>query len=180
VLGTARTNNQSAGIAQATVQLIETLPGYSSELVAVADHITAAVTVPPWGEGGASQTPTVWQSIVQKSHALVLVVPEYNHSFPGELKLLLDSLWDDYEHKAVGIIGVSAGTLGAARVVDHIKPVLIELKLHPIKENVHISKVNEALTANGTFAHDETSEHIATLVHEITALSNALSALSAD
>lgn len=177
VLGTARTGRASGGVAKAIVDVIASLEGYSSELVDVKDHVSTAVTVPPWGEGGANDVPTAWQGIVQKSHALVLVIPEYNHSFPGELKLLLDSLWDDYVGKAVGLVGVSAGTLGAARVVDHIKPVLIELKLQPVKENVHISRVGDEIADNGTFASEETREHVIKMVEEISTLSTALQSI---
>lgn len=174
VLGTARTGRASEDVAKAVVTIIEAMDGYSSELVDVKDHAQAAITVPPWGEGGANEHPTAWKEIVEKSHALVLVTPEYNHSFPGELKLLLDSLWDSYVGKAVGLVGVSAGTLGAARVIDHIKPVLIELKLHPIKEAVHISKVAEAIAEDGTFANAKTAEYTQKMVEEIAALSTAL------
>lgn len=174
VLGTARAERASAAIAEAVASIVNEMEGYSATLVDVREHVKEAVTIPPWGKGGANETPTAWKEIVESSHALLLVVPEYNHSFPGELKLLLDSLWDEYRNKAVGLIGVSAGTLGAARVVDHIKPVLIELKLHPVKEAVHISKVKEALTAEGQFIQEKTPDYIRALVTEISQLSSAL------
>lgn len=177
VLGTARAGRASEGIAKAVVDLINAMDGYTSELVDVTDHIKEAVTVPPWGAGGANEAPTEWKAIVERSHALVLVTPEYNHSIPGELKLLLDSLWDSYVGKAVGLVGVSAGTLGAARVIDHIKPILIELKLHPIKEAVHISRVAQAIADDGTFADDKTAEYTQKMVEEISALSTALATM---
>ncbi len=177
VLGTAREGRASEGVARAVVEIIQNMDGHSAELVDVRDHVTQAVTVPPWGAGGANEIPTEWKVIVEKSHALVLVVPEYNHTIPGELKLLLDSLWESYVGKAVGLVGVSAGTLGAARVIDHIKPVLIELKLHPIKEAVHISKVAEALNEDGAFADAKTAEYTQKMVEEISALSSALATL---
>jgi NAD(P)H-dependent FMN reductase len=39
--------------------------------------------------------------------ALLIVTPEYNHSFPGLLKHVLDSCLKEYIHKAAGIVGVS-------------------------------------------------------------------------
>ncbi|NEN93526.1 MAG: NAD(P)H-dependent oxidoreductase, partial [Okeania sp. SIO3H1] len=161
-------------VAEAVTNIVEAMDGYTAELVDVRDHVKEAVTVPPWGVGGANESPTAWKEIVERSHALVLVMPEYNHSFPGELKLLLDSLWDSYIGKAVGLVGVSAGTLGAARVVDHIKPVLVELKLHTVKEAVHISRVSEAIGENGQFANDKTAEYTMAMVKEISALATAL------
>lgn len=177
VLGTARADRKSAGVANAVVKIINTIDDTSTELVDVKDHVKHAVTTPPWGAGGANETPTKWKEIVQSAHALVLVVPEYNHSFPGELKLLLDSLWDDYNGKAVGLVGVSKGTLGAARVVDHLKQVLIELKLHPVKDAVHISKVNEALADNGMFTNEKTPGYVVKMIKTISHLSSALDKL---
>jgi len=178
VLGTARVERKSEAVAKAVAAIIANMEGYSSELVDVRDHVTQAITVPPWGAGGANEKPTVWKEIVEKSHALVLVTPEYNHTIPGELKLLLDSLFESYQGKAVGLVGVSAGTLGAARVIDHIKPVLIELKLHPIKEAVHISKAAEAVASDGSFSDAKTTEYTQKMIQEISALSTALLTLN--
>jgi NAD(P)H-dependent FMN reductase len=174
VLGTAREGRASEAVAKAVVAIIDNMEGHSSELVDVRDHVTAAVTVPPWGVGGANEHPTAWKAIVEKSHALVLVMPEYNHTIPGELKLLLDSLFASYAGKAVGLVGVSAGTLGGARVIDHVKPVLIELKLHPIKASVLVAKVGEAMAADGSFVDPKTTEFTVSMVEEISALSTAL------
>ena len=178
ILGTARIERKSEGIVKATADLIDSMEGFTSEVVDVKDHVKEAVTVPPWGAGGANENPTAWKEIVSKSHALILVVPEYNHSFSGELKLLLDSLWEEYNNKSVGLIGVSAGSLGAARVVDHIKPVLIELKLHPVKTAVHISKVAEALDDKGKFTNKKTPEYIEKMVQEISSVSSALQTMN--
>jgi NAD(P)H-dependent FMN reductase len=52
-------------------------------------------------DGGFSAT-------VAKADALILVVPEYNHSFPGLLKHVLDTNLKEYIHKAAGVCGVSA------------------------------------------------------------------------
>jgi NAD(P)H-dependent FMN reductase len=174
VLGTARIDNKSTGVAKAVTDAINGREDVEATLVDVKDHVHEAVTVPPWGTGGANETPTEWKKIMEKSQALVLVIPEYNHGYPGELKLLLDSLWNDYNHKPVMIVGVSGGTLGAARVIDHIKPVLIELKLHPIKEALHISKAAEAITNEGTFADEKTPEYLHKNLDELVELAYTL------
>jgi NAD(P)H-dependent FMN reductase len=178
VLGTAREGRASEGVAKAVVAIINTMEGHSSELVDVRDHVTAAVTVPPWGVGGADETPTAWKEIVEKSHGLVLVTPEYNHSIPGELKLLLDSLTSSYQGKAVGLVGVSAGTLGAARVMDHVRPILNTLNMHVVKNGVHISRVGEALADDGSFADPKTAEFTRLMVIEISKLSTALATIT--
>jgi len=48
-------------------------------------------------------------------HADGLVVPEYNHGYPGGLKSVLDLLLKEYIHKAVGLVAVFPPDLGAER-----------------------------------------------------------------
>lgn len=164
VIGTARTGRETLKAARAVQRVVHTIEEVTTELVDVADHVKAAVTVPPWGEGGVDDQPTAWKEIVTKSDALILCIPEYNHGYPGELKLLLDSLWDTYAGKPVGLVGVSSGTLGGARVVDHIKPVLIELQLRPLREAVYVNKVSESVADTGTFMNDYHTSAVRKLV----------------
>jgi NAD(P)H-dependent FMN reductase len=62
-------------------------------------------------------------------HPLVLVVPKYNHVYPGLLKHVPDTNLKEYIHKAVGICGVSAGGFGDTRVIQNLLPVMRELGL---------------------------------------------------
>jgi len=69
-----------------------------------------------------------WSARVAAADAIVLVMPEYNHSFTAPVKNALDYLHHEWKHKPVGIVsygGVSAGT----RAATAIKPVLAALKL---------------------------------------------------
>lgn len=174
VIGTARKGRQSEKVARAVTAIINEASGRSAELVDVKDHVSDAVTVPPWGVGGANENPTRWSELVAGADALVLIVPEYNHSYPGELKLLLDSLSEQYRGKPVGIVGVSGGILGGARVIDHIKPVLIELGLHPIRAAVNIFQVEEAFNADGSLHNQKTRASVEKMVTELTALATQL------
>ena len=74
---------------------------------------------------------------VDRADGLILVVPEYNHSFPGLLKHVLDTNLKEYIHKAVGVCGVSAGPFGGARMVQSLLPVLRELGLVTIFSDVY-------------------------------------------
>ena len=50
-----------------------------------------------------------WRDAIIASDGLVIVTPEYNHGCPGSLKAVLDLLLQEYVHKAVAFVGVSAG-----------------------------------------------------------------------
>lgn len=59
-----------------------------------------------------------------RADGLVIVSPEYNHGYPGEMKLMLDQLYKEYNRKPVGICGVSSGALGGARMVEQLRLIL--------------------------------------------------------
>ena len=71
---------------------------------------------------------------------LIVVSPEYNHGYPGPLKEVLDSLYEEYEHKPIGICGAGGG-LGGSRAVEQLRLVAIELKLVPIREALYFPMV---------------------------------------
>src|SRR5437588_7003062 len=74
---------------------------------------------------------------------------EYNHSFPGLLKHVLDSCLDEYIHKAAGIVGVSAGAFGGTRVIENLLPVLRELGLVTIFWDVNFANVHKVFSPDG-------------------------------
>ena len=98
-----------------------------------------------------------WQAIrdagfagkMNRADGLVIVAPEYNHSCPGLLKHVLDSCLKEYIHKAVGIVGVSAGPFGGTRVIENMLPVMRELGLVNIFWDVNFSNVQKVFDASG-------------------------------
>jgi NAD(P)H-dependent FMN reductase len=104
ILGTARVGRQSEKAAKFMLQEM-VKAGVESELIDVRDHrITATDKKLPESEALAK--------IIIKADALIVVSPEYNHGYPGELKMMLDMLYDEYFHKPVGFCGVSIGIFG--------------------------------------------------------------------
>ena len=81
--------------------------------------------------------------------ALVLVIPEYNHSFPGLLKHALDTNLKEYIHKAVGLAGVSAGPFGGTRGIQSCLPVMRELGLVTIFFDVNFGSVHKVFDESG-------------------------------
>ena len=86
---------------------------------------------------------------VQRSDGLIIVAPEYNHSFPGLLKHVLDTNLTEYVHKAVGVCGVSAGPFGGTRVIENLLPVMCELGLVTIFWDVNFSSVHKVFAEDG-------------------------------
>ena len=79
----------------------------------------------------------------QQADGLIIVAPEYNHSFPGLLKHVLDTNLTEYIHKAVGVCGVSAGPFGGVRMIQSLIPVLRELGLVTIFWDVYFGNAGK-------------------------------------
>ena len=86
----------------------------------------------------------IWSKAMSEADGLIIVSPEYNHGYPGELKLCLDQLYDQYAKKPVAIIGAS-GKLGGGRMVEQLRQVVIELRMVPMNGAVYFTKIWEDL-----------------------------------
>ena len=167
VLGTARAGRNSARVFKYLQTLLEAKTDVSLTGVDVRDHLDTAATVPPWGEGGADERSTKWKEIVIDTDTFIFILPEYNHGYPGEWKLLVDSLYDDYKGKDAYLVTVSGGVFSGVRVADHVKPILIELNLLPRKTGLHVGRVKSVLDETGEPTDDDFAEKAEEFVYAV-------------
>ncbi len=139
VLGTARDGNFSEKVAEFVFDLLKKREKLEVELVYVKDFLFGKTIEDPTKDPKTDD----WKHRVLSSKAIVIVSPEYNHSFPGELKILLDALYEEYENKPVLVIGVSSGALGGSRMVESLKPVLVELGFNVLRKSEYFSNIQE-------------------------------------
>ncbi|HEU4565240.1 MAG TPA: NAD(P)H-dependent oxidoreductase [Gemmatimonadaceae bacterium] len=144
ILGTARKGRLSAQVARF---LAEQLASYEDVATDVID--VAALPLPTDDAGEAIKDPA-FSAAMARADALVIVAPEYNHSFPGLLKHALDTNLKEYIHKAAGVVGVSAGPFGGTRVIESMLPVLRELGLAAIFWDVNFGSVASVFDERGT------------------------------
>ena len=166
LLGTGRIDRASEGVANFVINEIVKNKKVETKLIDVKE-CRYTVSTPPWGKGGANEKSTQWKEIMTRADGLIIVVPEYNHGYPGELKLMLDSLYAEYEKKPVLLCGVSSGRLGGARVVDHIKPVLIELKMVPTQSALYFSGVGKLFDETGSINDDTYAKRVSDSLVEL-------------
>ena len=123
ILGTARKGRASENVARFVLGEIEKRPDVATDLIDIRDLAL------PIDDAGEAIKDSKLSESMSRADGLVIVVPEYNHGYPGLLKHVLDSNLKEYIHKAVGICGVSAGGFGGTRVIQALLPVLRELGL---------------------------------------------------
>lgn len=131
ILGTAKEGRRSAAVARFLLNQAKGA-GIETEIVDVKEY--------PLSYTGQKMESVVGiQEKIQKADGYVIVSPEYNHGYPGELKLFLDSFYKEYARKPVALCGVSAGGLGGSRMVEQLKLVCHELQLVVIHEVLYVS-----------------------------------------
>ncbi|HEX7957177.1 MAG TPA: NAD(P)H-dependent oxidoreductase [Pyrinomonadaceae bacterium] len=161
VLGTVRQGRMSEHVARFVRGELEKRAGVETELVDVRDlKITTS------DEGGAARDER-FAELAARADAFVLVVPEYNHGYPGLLKHALDTNLKEYVHKAAGVCGVSAGPFGGTRVIENLLPVLRELGLVTIFWDVNFSSVRSAFDAEGNLTETAYVRRLDTVLREL-------------
>jgi NAD(P)H-dependent FMN reductase len=143
ILGTPRQGRVSENVARFVLTQVRRLDGVETQLVDVRE-----LPLPTNGAGEDIKN-TAFSELCMKADAFLIVVPEYNHGYPGLLKHALDTNLKEYIHKAVGICGVSAGPWGGTRVIQNLLPVMRELGLVTIFWDGNFSNCGKLFDQSG-------------------------------
>jgi NAD(P)H-dependent FMN reductase len=168
ILGTTRKGRASAHAARLFNDLLNRRAGIESRLIDI-----AAIPMPVNDAGEAIKDPG-FAAAITAADGLLIVSPEYNHSFPGLLKHVLDSCLSEYIHKAVGIVGVSAGPFAGTRVVQGLLPVMRELGLVTIFWDVNIGNVSNVFGEDGRLLDDAVIRRSDRFIRELIWMSKVL------
>ena len=77
---------------------------------------------------------------------LIFVIPEYNGSFPGILKLYIDAVHpSNFNYKKAALIGISSGRSGNIRGLDHLTNILNYLKVDVFHHKLPIASINSII-----------------------------------
>src|SRR5437868_1365725 len=168
ILGTARQGRESEDVARLVLQQTERRAGVQTELIDVR-------TLPmKLDDAGEQIKDPKFSATIDRCDALIIVTPVYNHSFPGLLKHALDLNLKEYIHKAVGICGVSAGSFGGARVIESLLPVMRELGLVTIFEDVNFGAVQTLFDEQGQLRNPEYIGRVDKFLNELIWMSRVL------
>src|SRR6266404_3950669 len=128
----------------------------------------------PTDDAGEGIKDSLFSSKMDRADGLVIVAPEYNHGYSGLLKHVLDSCLKEYIHKAVGIVGVSAGPFGGTRVIENLLPVMRELGLVTIFWDVNFSSVQNVFAEDGRLLDDSYIRRTDKFLRELIWMAKAL------
>ncbi len=100
-----------------------------------------------------------YSQIVEEADAFFVVTPEYNHSFPGSLKRMLDSELQLYNHKPIAFAGCSDGNWGGVRAVEALVPAVRETGLVVMSWDVYFPYVNKMFADDGAILSEHSERY---------------------
>ncbi len=143
LLGTVRQKRESIKAAKLVEKVGKTIKDIEVELVDPNDY-----HFPYDGNDPEGKDPR-YTALTQRADAFFIVTPEYNHSFPGTLKRMLDSELQNYIHKPVAFAGVSNGIFGGARAIESLVNAVREMGMVATFADVYFPQVQNLFDEKG-------------------------------
>src|SRR6266702_3420280 len=168
ILGTARQERRSEHAAKFVFEQTKERAGVETELIDVRNLPMRL------DDAGEEMKDPIFSATVERCDGLILVVPEYNHGYPGLLKHALDMNLEEYIHKAVGICGVAAGPFGGGRGSEALLPVMRELGLVTIFWDVNFGHAAKIFGENGKLLDESIVGRTAKFLDELIWMSRVL------
>jgi NAD(P)H-dependent FMN reductase len=181
IIGSTRPGRIGPSVAEWIIERAREHGGFDVEVTDLADLNLPIYDEPnhPRLKKYVHQHTKDWSALVEGSDAFIFVMPEYNYGFNAATKNAIDFLFQEWGHKAAGIVsygGVAAGT----RATQMLKQVLSALKIVPVTEAVNIPFVFKHLDEDKRFKSTEELEQAATaMLDELVRWTDALLALRA-
>ena len=168
ILGTPRKGRRSVHPARFVLGRLALRDDVTTELIDIAEMH------PPVDDAGEQIKDPAFAAKMERADGLVLITPEYNHSFPGLMKHVLDSCLAEYIHKAAGVVGVSAGPFGGTRAIQSMLPLLRELGLMCIFTDVNFANVADAFDESGALQEPAYTRRVDSFLDELIWMSRTL------
>ncbi|MGF7080857.1 NADPH-dependent FMN reductase [Mucilaginibacter sp. UYCu711] len=102
------------------------------------------------------------QDIVAATDKFIFIIPEYNGSFPGALKVFIDacSFPDSFYEKKAALVGISSGKYGNIRGIDHFTGVCHYVNLHVMPLKLHIANIKTEFNEYSDLYKEDTVKFI--------------------
>ncbi len=157
ILGTVREGRKSEHVARYIHARLSSRPGVTSPFVDPRDHdfgnLKGRVIDLPDFDPKVTPGPCSadLREFIVKMHAadgFVIVTPEYNYSYPGALKNLLDVTFKPWNRKPFALVGCG-GESGGLRAIDMLRQTVAGLGAITVPSHLPVFRVEKSFTAEG-------------------------------
>lgn len=154
LVGTTREQRKSIAAARFVAEVGKSIKGIETRLVDPKDF-----NFPGDGNDPEGKDPR-YSELTAKADAFFIITPEYNHSFPGSLKRMLDSELANYNHKPVAIAGASDGNWGGIRAVESLLGAVRTMGLVVTSSNLYFPYVDKLFDENNQPQDEHVEQNI--------------------
>jgi chromate reductase, NAD(P)H dehydrogenase (quinone) len=152
ISGTNRKNSNSAKVARLYQNLIKE-KGLASQVLDLAELSSDFVS--NMYSNHTQEVEQVIQNYVSDIKHFVFVIPEYNGSFTGAIKLFMDGISPKYfNHKSAMLVGVASGRAGNIVGLSQFTAVLNHVKVEVFSNKVLLSGIDGLLDESGKMTND--------------------------
>ena len=152
--GTTREQRKSILAAELVVEVGKTCAEVETELVDPKDF-----KFPGDGNDPEGKDPR-YTAITERADGFFIVTPEYNHSFPGSLKRMLDSELKNYIHKPVAFGGVSSRQWGGIRAIEALVSTVREMGMVATFSDMQFPFVQDLFDKKGELQKKEYRKYV--------------------
>jgi chromate reductase, NAD(P)H dehydrogenase (quinone) len=130
------------------------------KLLSLADLPANFIQTDMFGSRSAAFEPI--QQLITGTQKFLFVIPEYNGSFPGILKAFIDACTfpDSFYDKKAALVGLSSGTYGNIRGVEHFAGICSYLHLHVLPLRIHIPGIRKEINEEGNLVAGKTLDFV--------------------
>ncbi|QNL50438.1 NAD(P)H-dependent oxidoreductase [Olivibacter sp. SDN3] len=155
IAGTNRKNSYSLKVANYYQQQLDK-KGLGSEILSLEDLPDNFIVSDLYGARSEAFQPI--QNRITATTKFIFIIPEYNGSFPGVLKILIDGCLfpDSFVGKKAALVGISSGKYGNIRGVEHFTGICHYLQLHILPIRIHIPYIKQEINDDITFHKEDT------------------------
>ncbi len=102
------------------------------------------------------------QQFLITAQKFVFIMPEYNASFPGVLKMMIDNsdVKKCWWYKKAALVGISDGRAGNLRGTEHMTAILHYMKVNVLYDKLLLSRINEEMNSSGELLKTDTTRLI--------------------
>lgn len=119
-------------------------------------HLLSLEGLNVWDKGGKLKE--AQERLLIPSSKFAFIMPEYNGSFPGVLKMMIDNtdIRKCWWHKKALLTGVADGRAGNLRGMEHFTGILNYLKMTVHFNKIPLSRINDEIDMEGNLLKQET------------------------
>ena len=170
IVGSNRRDNAGEEFAKILKEMVENT-GETCQILSMTIIPATILTVDMYSENGqSSKIKEIQDQYITDADKFIFVVPEYNGSIPGILKLFIDAISvrnysSNFKNKMSGLIGTATGRAGNLRGLEHLTAILMHMGGLVLPNRLPISSIEQLRGENGQINDAGTLKSMENLVN---------------